>query len=130
MKTIKSITVVKILAHCIMMVAIASPILAEDFTVSVPIDLKSLPSTVSGGLLVVDAYWKTNTDLYSIGHSDVFFDVVGGNYSNTIIVKFNADTNRDPNLANLIVASIKLHEGPLGVYRFPSILFGRNGAFS
>jgi len=122
---------VKIVVLSFVLSAIAHPLFAEDFTVNVPIDLKNLPPTVTKGFVQATAVFITGSNQYMIGSSTMlYFDIVGGNYSNTIVLKFNAYAGKDPNLVNHLSAGLWLHKGTNGEFYHPSILFQKGSPFS
>jgi len=103
------------------------PALAEDFTVTVPIDLKTLPASITKGTVECQALNQARS--YSIGATDFFFDIAGGNYTNTVVLKFNADPNRDARQAAFMSCALWIKDQNSGVFIHPSILLKDGGPY-
>jgi hypothetical protein len=116
------------------------PVVAEDFTVIVPIVLKNLPADVIYGTLTVTAWAEDGSfvgnnvqfDTVLLVFHGFLFDIVGGNYSNTVTVKFNADPSRDPKQATKISAYIYLRRSGSASnnWQEPSQLLGTTGPYA
>lgn len=104
-----------------------SPSFAEDFTFNVPVELKNLPATITKGYVQCLVYNADNS--YGIGGTNYYFDIVAGNYVNTVVVKFNADPGRDPKKAAGWGCALFLKDQNSGVFQRPSILLKDGGPY-
>ena len=104
-----------------------APSFAEDFTFNVPVELKNLPPTITMGRL--ECLVSTADNSASIGVTDFDFAIVAGNYSNTVVIKFNAIPGRDPKKAAQWGCALFLKDQSIGVFQRPSILLKDGGAY-
>jgi hypothetical protein len=138
MKQNKLLFIIRVMVFCIGLSIFSQFLPAEDFTVIVPIVLKNLPADVVQGALGVSAWaadgsFIGNNSIFINGHFETFwFDITGGNYSNTVTVKFNADPSRDPRQATQITAHISLRKSgsASGNWQRPSVLLGTTGTYA
>jgi hypothetical protein len=130
MKQSKAFFIIHVMAFFFMLAIFSQILPGEDFTVNVPIDLKNLPARVIKGEVSASAYIKSSNDLTTIGDSkSVVFDIVGGSYSNTIVLKFNAAPGRDPNLATHISVGLWLSSDGQN-YWHPSVGLSTSGPYA
>ncbi len=108
------------LAACALAVFAPASALAEDFTVNVPIQLKTMPEAFTRGKVECSAHAAVSG--YLIGSGGSNFDVVGGNYTGTVVVKFNADAGRDPGQAASIGCGLWLSTAGSNTWVHPSII--------
>jgi hypothetical protein len=113
MKQSKTSFTIRVMVACFALSIFSRVLPAEDFTVIVPVELKNLPAelvqfTVSCGASADDGtpigtgHWTGEQYI-----EPTMYDIVGGNYSGTITVKFNALIGRDPRLATRITAYLE-----------------------
>jgi hypothetical protein len=126
MRTRTISTAIKIVALGFVLSAISLPLFTEDFTVSVPVELKNLPLTVTKGYIEVAAWFNNGSTYREIGGTSVYFDIIGGNYSNSLVLKFNANPGQDPNQVTRISSAIWLLATGYSYLR-PSILSADSG---
>jgi len=66
--------------------------LAEEFTITVPIDVRNLPPNVNGMLLACWVYSRTG----NIGIGRLRVNISGGNYRGDAVIPFNVSPGQDP----------------------------------
>ncbi len=101
--------------------AAGAPTFAEDFTVTVPIQIKTMPVAYTRGMVQCSADPPAGSG-YTIGMHQFFFDIVGGNYTNTAVIKFNADPGRDPGQATSIGCGLWLSTASGNTWVHPSMI--------
>lgn len=74
---------------------------AADFTLNVPLELKSMHPDFNGARVSCGVYGSVNgkVELIGSGYKDIFdYQVQGGSYSGTVTIAFNATAGMDPAL--------------------------------